>query len=222
MTDPHRPIGDDPDRVPSQAELDAQDLAEMELRSADRDRADLYPKRVEDPGPPPRALVVDARVAMWGAAACALIVVAYGIANLPQISDLLRARLLEGAQVDPRLATATDRVESFARNAPLPMLLVTVLLVVGEYLFLRAIATHHSRNCRNFFLAMVAVNLLCIPIGLDLLFRYDALWSGIVIIGWLQFAFLLVAAVMTVRRSVNTWLPESIRMRPSRMFKPGP
>ena len=222
MTDPHRPAGDDWERIPTQAELDAQDLAELQRTSADRDHANLYPKRPEDPGPPPRALVVDARVAWWGAAVCGLIVVVYGAANISLISGLLRDRLLSDTAADPNVELSTDRIDAFANTAGIPMLVITVLLLVGEYLFLRAAATHHSRNCRNFFLAMIAVNLLCIPIGLDLLFRYDELWSGIVIVGWLQFALLLIAAVMTLRRSVNSWLPQSTRMRPGRMLKPGP
>lgn len=215
---------DEPERVPTQSELDAQDLAELEHRSADRDQANLFPTRPVDPGPPPRALLVDARVTFWGACACAVAIISYGIANLSTISYLLRQRLLEGstAATDPRDRLSTDRIDHFANWLPIPMLIAIVVLLVIEYLFLIAIANHHSRHCRSFFLTIVVVNLLCVPIGLDLLFRYQELWSGVVVLGWLQFGLLLLSALMTLRRSVGTWLPASTRIRPSLMMRGRP
>ena len=41
--------------------------------SKDRDQANLYPTRQSDPGVAPRALLVHARVAWWGAAACGVV-----------------------------------------------------------------------------------------------------------------------------------------------------
>ncbi|NED63802.1 hypothetical protein G3I15_22980, partial [Streptomyces sp. SID10244] len=67
---------------PSQAELDAEDLAEIARSSKDRDQANLYPPRTGDPGPAPVALTLHARVAFWGAAAAGLLSVVYGFVNL--------------------------------------------------------------------------------------------------------------------------------------------
>ncbi|WAC57389.1 hypothetical protein [Gordonia sp. SL306] len=210
---------DDPDRIPSQAELDAEDLAEIERSSKDRDQANLYPPRTDDPGPAPAALSLHARVAFWGAAAAGLVSVVYGFVNLGLISDALRQRLLDGVIDDPRNASPQGQVDSLAGFFPPFMLIMIVVFLAVEYALLVAAAHHNSRNCRNFFLAAVVVNLLCIPIGIDLLFQYPEVWSAMVVISWIQFALLIVAAMFTVRRSVNQWLPESTRMRPTRMMR---
>lgn len=210
---------EDPDRVPTQAELDAEDLLAMERSSRDRDMANLYPPRPPQPGPVPAALALHARVAFWGAAACGLVSVIYGFLNLGTIKDLLRVRLLEGVVSDPRNTNPEEQVDSLANFYPVLMLVMIVVFLVIEYVLLVATVTHHSRNCRNFFLSAVVINLLCIPIGIDLLFRYPEIWGAMPIIGWLQFALLIVAGLFTLQRSVNQWLPESTRMRPSRMFR---
>ncbi len=214
MTDP-----DDPDRIPTQAELDAEDMAAIEHSSRDRDEANLYPPRPGDPGPAPAALSLHARVAWWGSAIAGLISVVYGFLNLGMISDLLRARLLEGVVNDPRNASPEDQVDSLAGFFPPFMLATIVVFLVIEYALLVASVTHHSRNCRNFFLAAVVINLMCIPIGIDLLFDYPEVWSAMPVIAWLQFALLIVASVFTLRRNVNQWLPDSTRMRPTKMFR---
>ena len=213
------PTSEDPDRRPSQAELDAQDLAELQRTSADRDRANLYPKPPPPPGPAPAALALHARVAFWGAAAAGLVCVVYGAINLGAIRDLLRDRMLADAVATPKGQPNAGQIDTFASVLPVAGLIITVLFLLGAYLFLRAAATHHSRNCRNFFLTIVVLNLMCIPVGLDLFFRYPSLWSGTVVLGWIQFALLLVSAVMTLRRVVDRWLPESTRMRPTRMLR---
>ncbi|NDZ92647.1 hypothetical protein G3I13_20820 [Streptomyces sp. SID6673] len=210
---------DDPDRIPSQAELDAEDLAEIARSSKDRDQANLYPPRTGDPGPAPVALTLHARVAFWGAAAAGLLSVVYGFVNLGLISDALRQRLLDGVIDDPRNASSQGQVDSLAGFFPPFMLIMIVVFLAVEYVLLVAAAHHHSRNCRNFFLAAVVVNLLCIPIGIDLLFQYPQVWSAMVVISWIQFALLIVAAIFAVRRSVNQWLPESTRMRPTKMMR---
>lgn len=210
---------DDPDRVPTQAELDAEDLAALERSSRDRDMAALYPPRLPEPGPVPAALALHARVAFWGAAACGLVSVIYGFLALGTITESLRGRLLDGVINDPRNASPEDQVDSLAHFFPPAMLVMIVLFGVIEYLLLVATVTHHSRNCRNFFLAAVVVNLLCIPIGIDLLFRYPDVWGAMPVIAWLQFALLVLAGLFTVQRSVNQWLPPSDRMRPTRMLR---
>ncbi|MFW0786537.1 hypothetical protein AAFP35_18735 [Gordonia sp. CPCC 206044] len=214
MTDP-----DDPDRIPTQAELDAEDLAEIERSSRERDESVLYPSRLEDPGAPPRSLTLHARVAWWGAAIAGLVSVIYGFVNLGSITDLLRARLMEGVVNDPNNASPEDRVDSLAGFFPPFMLIMIVVFLAVEYALLVAAANHHSRNCRNFFLAAVVVNLLCIPIGIDLLFAYPEVSSSMTVIAWIQFALLILAGLFSLRRNVNQWLPPSTRMRPTRMLR---
>lgn len=217
MTDP---ASDDSDGIPTQAELDAEDLAELQKRSsADRDRTDLYPRRPGAPGPAPAALTLHARVAWWGAALCGLICIGYGVMALGTIENALRDRMVADAVATPQGQPDVSQIDTMAHILPTAGLVITALFLVGEYAFLRAAATCHSRNCRNFFLAIVVLNLMCIPVGLDLFFRYPEVWSGTVVLGWVQFALLVVAAVMTVRRAVDRWLPTSTRMRPTRMFR---
>ena len=189
MTDPSP---DDPDRMPSQAELDAEDLAELQRTSADRDRANLYPARPEDPGPPPAALVLYARVAWWGAAVAGLVCIVYGMINLGAIQSLLLNRLLVDSVTTPKGQPTTAQMDTFASVLPVVGLVITALFVL---------------------------NLLCIPVGLDLFFGYPTLWTGAVVLGWVQFALLVVAVVMTLRRGVDRWLPASTRMRPTKMLR---
>ncbi|GAC47669.1 hypothetical protein [Gordonia aichiensis] len=210
---------EEPDHVPSQAELDAEDMAAIARRSKDKDEAVLYPSRPVDPGPPPRVLTVPARVAFWGAAVAGLIAFVYGFVNVGTIRGLLRDRLRDGLASDPRNAAPADRIDTMANFFPPFMLIMIVVFLAIEYVLLVGAATHHSRNCRNFYLAAVLVNLLCIPIGIDLLFRYPDVWSALPVIGWIQFALLAVSALCTIQRSVNRWLPQSTRMRPMRMVK---
>lgn len=227
MNDPHGPGGGatgephdrDPERIPTQAELDAEDLAELERSSRDRDQASLYPPRPSDPGVPPAALALHARMVWWGAAVIGLILAIYGFFNLSTITDDLRLRLLEGIVSDPANSAPEDQVETLAGFFPPFMLVMIVVVLVIEYLLLVAAATRNSRHCRNFFLAAVVVHLLCIPVGVDLLFRYPDISSTMVVLSYVQFALLVIAALFTVRRSVNSWLPASTRMKPTRMLR---
>lgn len=226
MTDPQehgggafgRP-GGEPERRPTQAELDAEDLAALARSSRDRDHATLYPPRPTDPGPPPAALALHAPIAWGGAAIIGLILAIYGFFNLATITDALRRRLLDGIATDPANSAPEDQVDTLAGFFPPFMLVMIVVILAIECALLLAASNHHSRNCRNFFLAAVVVHLLCIPIGVDLLFRYPEVSSTMVVLSWTQFALLVLAALFTLRRSVNRWLPESTRMRPSRMLR---
>ncbi|NDK89586.1 hypothetical protein GYA93_08350 [Gordonia desulfuricans] len=220
MTDPTDPTDrSDPEHIPTQAELDAEDFAQLQRRSRDKDEANLYPGRPADPGPAPTALAVHARVAWWGSAIAGLVVWVYGIVDRSAIGDMLRSRMLTDAVAAPKGQPTDGQIDTYAAVLPVVALVVMVVLPIGEYLFLVAAASRHSRNCRNFFLTIVVVHLLCIPVGIDLFFDYPGLWSGAAVLGWLQFALLIVAGVMTLRRVVDRWLPESTRMRPSRMLR---
>ena len=209
----------DADRIPTQAELDAQDLAELARTSKDSDHARLYPPRIDDPGPPPSALIRDARIAWFGAAAAGAVSVIYGFLNLGMITDLLARRLAEGVAQDPKDAAKPEQVDSLAHFFPPFMLIMIVVFLAIEYPLLTAVARHHSRDVRSFLLAAIIVNLLCIPVGIDLLFRYPEVWPALPIIGWVQFGFLVVTAGCLLRRPVNQWLPPSTRIRPSRVLR---
>lgn len=227
MTDPKDPTGGtsgdpagrDPDRVPSQAELDAEDLAALERSSRDRDQAALYPARPGDPGRPPDALAVHARIVWWGAAVIGFVLTIYGFFNLGTITDDLRGRLLEGVVADPANSAPESEVDTLAGFFPPFMLVMIIVVLAIEYACLVTAATQHSRHLRNFFLAAVVVHLLCIPVGVDLLFRYPDVSSTMVVLSYAQFALLVVAALCTLRRPVNQWLPESTRMKPTRMMR---
>lgn len=208
-----------PDRIPTQAELDAEDLRALEHSSRDRDHANLYPPRPVDPGAPPRALTHHAFAAWAGSAVAGLACMGYGFLNLGTIQDLLRERLLDGLRTDPRNAAPVDRIDSIASVFPPLMLVMIAVFLVIEYLLLTNTAARNSRNLRNFFLATAVINLLCIPVGTDLLFRYDELSSILPIVGWIQFGLLCLAALCSLRRVVDRWLPPSDRMRPTRMFR---
>lgn len=204
---------------PSQADLDAEDLAELARTSEDRDRSGLYPTRAQDPGPAPRALTQDALYVWWASTVLGVVVMVYGWVNLGEIIDLLRERLVDGVATDPNNAAPLDRVDSISGTFPPIMLVMIVVFSLIEYPLLRGIVTHHSRNLRNLFLTVALIHLLCIPIGIDLLFEYEGHDGLIPLLCWVQFALLAVAALMTVRRSVNQWLPTSTRMRPTRMLR---
>ena len=142
---------------------------------------------------------------------------AYG--GLGTITDDLRNRLLEGVVSDPANSAPESEVETLAGFFPPFMLVMIVVVLASEYACLVTAASQHSRHLRNFFLAAVVVHLLCIPVGVDLLFRYPDVSSVIVVLSYLQFGLLVVAALCTLRRPVNQWLPESTRMKPTRMMR---
>ncbi|KQR99819.1 hypothetical protein ASG12_03355 [Williamsia sp. Leaf354] len=202
----------DPEPIPSLAELDAMDMAEIAAgrTSADKDL------RNDDIGPPPRALQ-QAFVLWVGGAVAALASAAYGLINLGTISDALRGRLEEGIATDPSESAPATQVDSLSSTYPVIMLIAIVVLLAIQYPLLTAIARHHSRNCRSFYVTAVVLMLLCIPVGIDLLFDYPEVSPVMTVIAWVQFALLLLSALFTLRRSVNQWLPEPMRLRPGQM-----
>jgi protein-S-isoprenylcysteine O-methyltransferase Ste14 len=84
-----------------------------------------------------------------------------------------------------------------------------------------ATSRRRSRGTRNVYVTMVVVMLLCIPMGIDLLFDYPSIPAALRVIGWVQFGLLLLSALFTLRRSVDRWLPPSERMKPSHLIRPG-
>ncbi|MFT4126689.1 MAG: hypothetical protein QM662_10715 [Gordonia sp. (in: high G+C Gram-positive bacteria)] len=212
------PEGDNPDRIPTQAELDAEDLAELARRSQDRDEALLYPRPEADPGEPPAELVRQARAVWLGAALAGLICLLYGIVEFGSIGDALADRLRSDAAAAPAGQPSADSIDTYAVVLPVIALVISAVLLIGEGIFLRATWIHHSRNCRNFFLTIVVVHVLCIPVGLDLFYDYPGLWHGAVIVGWGQLGLLVLAGLMSLRRAVDDWLPTSTRLRPTRML----
>ncbi|WP_018180281.1 hypothetical protein [Jongsikchunia kroppenstedtii] len=203
-------------RMPTQAELDAADLAELAEKQNAAPRQTLRPRPPTDPGPPPPAL----RWAMqlWiGAAVCAAIGVIYGFARLGTINDLIQPRLREGVTKPDEL----HRVDSMAHWIPAACLVGAVILLAIQYPLLAAIGRHHSRNCRNFYVAAALAMLLSIPIGLDLLFGYHQIWVGLRVLGWIQFGLLAGSVVCLFGTGVNKWLPRSERIRPTALFRPG-
>ncbi|GAB09181.1 hypothetical protein GOARA_031_00060 [Gordonia araii NBRC 100433] len=228
-------VPDDPDRIPSQAELDAMDLAELTHSSAESNVH--YPKPVDDPGPPPPALARDAWVCWWIGAAAGLASALYMLVNVMSISDALQSRLMEGMQqtIDdairnrdkapagveiPIPKAPADEYHGLAHTLPPAMIVSIVALLAVQFALLRAIGNHHSRNARSLFAAFVLINLVCIPVGLDLLaFSENA--PLMFVIGWIQFGALVLAAVCTWRPSVGRWLPAPSPLRPTRLLRPG-
>jgi hypothetical protein len=203
--------------MPSLAELDALDLAAIEAgrQSKDKDHA-----VIDEPTPPPAALY-HAWLLWLGAAAAAAVSIVYGFANLGSISDLLNERLQTGVVEDPNNAAPADNIDSLSSFFPPAMLVATVVLLAVQYPLLVATSRRRSRGARNVYVTMVVVMLLCIPLGIDLLFDYPSISGAIRVLGWLQFALLLLSALFTLRRSVNRWLPPSMRMRPTQIIRPG-
>jgi hypothetical protein len=200
-----------PDRVPSMAELDAMDMAEI---AAGRTSADKH-LRDEDPGPPPASLR-HALTVWYAQAALGLVSVVYGFAALGTIEDGLRASLTDGVVRDPDNAAPAGQISSLSSTVP-PILLVGILVALAvQYPLLVAIARHHSRNCRNFYVTVVVVTLLAIPVGVDLLFDYPEVPTVMTVIAWVQFGLLVLSALFTFRRDVNLWLPAPMRLRPGR------
>ncbi|MGO3326871.1 hypothetical protein [Gordonia sp. (in: high G+C Gram-positive bacteria)] len=210
----------DPDRIPTQAELDAEDLAEIARRSKDTAERDRYPTRPVDPGPPPLALTRDARVAWLLSAVAGLIWVVYGFANLSVTTSRLANRLRPGLEDVPDVDSA-EKAHSLAQFWP-PAFLVGIPIVVAvSGLMLVGIARGHSRNLRNVYLATVVVILLFVPVSADLLFNYPDSPRWVWTMAWIQFALLIVSALMTLRRSVGRWLPTTMRVRPMRVARGG-
>ena len=193
------------------AELDAMDMAEI---AAGRTSADKH-LRDEDPGPPPASLRY-AMITWYMSAIAALFSVVYGFASLGTIGDALRARLADGVVRDPDNAAPASDIGSMSTTIP-PILLVGIIVALAiQYPLIAAIARHHSRNCRNFYVTVVVVTLLAIPVGVDLLFAYSQVPTVESVIAWIQFGLLILSALFTFRRDVNIWLPPPMRLRPGR------
>jgi uncharacterized membrane protein YhaH (DUF805 family) len=208
---------DESDRTPTQAELDAMDLAALTRSSTESHVG--YPARQTAEGPPPAALVRDAWVFWWIAAAAGIASAVYLLLNIGSISDSLQQRLVDDiASEGPNAKAPADQFNGLAHFLPPFMLVVLVVLLVMQYVLLRATGVHHSRNSRNIFLALVLINLVCIPTGMDLLqFAKDA--KTMVIVGWIQFGALILAALCTLRPSVGRWLPPSRGLSPVKALR---
>ncbi|GEE01491.1 hypothetical protein nbrc107696_19370 [Gordonia spumicola] len=210
----------EPDRIPTQAELDAEDMAEIARKSKDADQRDRYPSRPVDPGEPPRALIRDARIAWLIAGVACLVWVVYGFANLDHITSMLAERLRPGMErvpdVDP-----DEKARSLASFWPTAFLIGIPVLMALTWPMLVGIASKHSRNLRNVYMSTVVVLLLFVPVCADLLFNYDGSPRWVWATAWVQFAFLIGSILMTMRRSVGQWLPASMRVRPMRVAKGG-
>ncbi|WP_132992421.1 hypothetical protein [Gordonia zhaorongruii] len=210
--------GDDPDRIPTQAELDAEDLAEIARKSKDAELRNRYPARPVDPGEPPRALVRDARIAWALAAVAGLVWIVYGFTHLSQITDLLSDRLRPGLEnvpdVDP-----VEKAGSMAEFWPLAFLIGLPIAVALSWPLLVWIERGHSRNVRNVYLSVTVVLLLFVPVAADLLLNYPEMSGWVRAFAWVQFGLLILSALMTMRRSVSDWLPPSTRVRPIRVAR---
>ncbi|AUH67716.1 MULTISPECIES: hypothetical protein [Gordonia] len=221
MTTPG-PFDDDADRdrIPTQAELDAEDLAEIARRSKDSDLSGRYPARPVDPGPPPVALVRDARV-VWAIAAVACLAwVVYGFANLSWLEGLMAERLQPGLQNVP----GVDPGEKAASMASFwtPALLVGIPLFTAlGYPLLVGTARAHSRNLRSIYLSVITVTVLFTVVGADLLFHYPEVSASLRVLAWVQCGVLVLSALITLRRPINEWLPKSMAMKPFRRASGG-
>lgn len=208
----------DAPRRPTQAELDAEDLAEI---AKDTERADLtgrYPRRETDPGPPPAVLTRGVVGAWWAAAAVWLICFGYGFATLGDITDRLRARLAPQMEGIPNVDAATES-RSMGGVFPPALLIGLMAAMLISYPLLVGIAKHHSRNLRSIYAALVVIIMLFIPACSDLLFNYpdtSALWR---VLMWIQFGALGVSVVLAFTSPVNRWLPPSMRVKPMRMVR---
>jgi hypothetical protein len=193
--------------MPSLAELDAMDLAAIEAgrQSKDKDHAML-----DEEIPPPAALY-HAWLLWLGGASAGLVSVVFGFMNSGSISNLVNDRLQVDVARDPDAGAPADRIDSLASFFPPAMLVATLVLLVVQYPLLVATSRRRSRSARNLYVTTVLVMLLCIPIGIDLLFDYPSISGVIKFVGWLQFALLLLSALFTLRRGVNRWLPPAMR-----------
>ncbi|GAA2057612.1 hypothetical protein GCM10009722_15750 [Williamsia deligens] len=194
------------------AELDAMDMAEIAAR---RTSADKHLRDADDPGPPPASLR-HALTIWYLQAAFALVSVVYGFSSLGTIQDALRASLTDGVVRDPDNAAPAGKIDSLSSTVP-PILLVGILVALAiQYPLLVAIARRHSRSCRNFYVTVVVITALAIPVGIDLLFGYPEIPTVMSVVAWVQLGLVVLSALFTFRREVNLWLPEPMRLRPGR------
>lgn len=209
---------DDSEHIPTQAELDAEDLAEIARTSADRALTERYPRRQQDPGPAPVALTRDALWIWYASAGAALVCIVYGLvtvgASRRRLADRLETQMSDVQQIDPQ-ATA----DSIAGFWPPALLIGWLVAMAVTYPLLTAIAKHHSRNLRSMYAAVCVVVALFVPLIADLLFAYPQVPTVFRVLAWVSAALLLLSAVTTFRGAVGRWLPETTRVRPSRVWR---
>ncbi|AVL99373.1 hypothetical protein C6V83_02795 [Gordonia iterans] len=209
---------DDSEHIPTQAELDAEDLAELERSSRDADLAARYPRRPEDPGPPPTALTRDALICWYVAALAALACIVYGFATLgaavDRLADRLEPQMAEVHQID-----GTRTAESMAAFWPPALIAGWLVAIAITYPLLVAIGRHHSRNVRSIYAAVCILTVMFVPLISDLLFDYPEVPSVFRVAAWVSVAGLLLSVLMTFRGSVGGWLPASTRLKPSKVFR---
>lgn len=208
MTTPGSP--DDPslDRLPTQAELDAEDLAEIAKASEKRNLSNRYPTRPDEPGPAPIALTRDARVLWWIAAAFGLAWVIYGLANLSWLEDLMAVRLRPGLQDIPGVDPDSKALSMASFWTP-ALLIGMPLFTALSYPLLIGIVKMNSRNLRSIYIAVVAVTVLFTIVGADLLFNYPEVSSAWRVLAWIECGALILSVLVTLRRAPNEWLPKT-------------
>ena len=205
------------DRIPTQAELDAEDLAEIARKSNDSDHRDRYPARPPEAGPAPAALVRDARV-LWIASGIACVVwILYGLIEFGRIRSLMEERLMPG--LAPDLADAREKAHQLAGFWPIAFMVGIPLLLALTWPMLVWIAKGHSRNLRSVYLSTIVVLVLFIPVCADLMFNYPEIPRWVGITAWIQAGLLVLSGLSTLRRDVGRWLPPSMRMKPMRMVR---
>ena len=209
---------DDAESIPTQAELDAEDLAEIARTSTGRALTDRYPRRERDPGPAPVALTRDAFYVWCASAGTAVVCIGYGLATLGAATDRLAERLAtqmsDVQRIDPQ-ATA----ESIAGFWPPALLIGWLIAMAVTYPLFTAIAKYHSRNLRSMYAAVCVVVALFAPLIADLLFAYPDVPAVFRVSAWVSAGALLLSVVLTFRGAIGRWLPESTRIRPSRVWR---
>lgn len=215
MTTPGSSDDADRPRLPTQAELDAEDMAEIARRSKDNDHVNRYPVRPVDPGPPPVALARDARIVWYVAGAACLAWMIYGLSNLSWLESLMADRLLPGLQtvkdIDP-----DSKAASMAGFWTPGLLIGIPLFTALGYPLLVGIAKARSRNVRSIYLALIVVTVLFTVVGADLLFGYEQVTVVARVLAWVQCGALVLSGLITMRRQVTDWLPASMTVKPFR------
>ncbi|MBM7368368.1 hypothetical protein [Gordonia hydrophobica] len=215
MTTPSPSDDADRPRIPTQAELDAEDMAEIARRSKDNDHTNRYPARPVDPGAAPTALTRDARIVWYlGAAAC-LAWMIYGLTNLSWLEQLMAQRLLPGLESVPDVDPNTESASMAGFWTPGLLIGIPVFTALG-YPLLVGIAKTHSRNMRSIYLALIVVTVLFTVVGADLLFGYDEVSVVVRVLAWVHCGALVLSGLLTLRKQVNEWLPQSMAAKPFR------
>lgn len=93
-----------------------------------------------------------------------------------------------------------------------------LLLALGGTLALRLLSTHRSRAARSGYLSFALLLAITLAAAADLLYRGHALLSGA---AWTAAVLVLTAAMTGLAPAIGRWLPESMRIKPSRVFTEG-